>query len=194
MPRCVSRLFLVLALLASLGFLQPLRAHAVQRVVGFGGNLAFGTVGATIEADGEYLGSLPPVHPYLELLSPELRIHPVDALSIDIQWNVMWMLKAASWDPPSPSYVQATYLHFHVMPFLPLNFSIAPMFRFAVNQWGFNPTVGGRIGLELNSPFRKFCFGIHLRPAAQLITDEGITLAAPELILELTWTWFATKG
>ncbi len=93
MRRSTTRLLLTVALLLSLGLVHTQQAQAAsQRTVGFGFNLAGGAFGGYAWIDG-FSGGLPPVFPYAEGFSPELRLHPADAFSIDLQWNLMWSLR-----------------------------------------------------------------------------------------------------
>lgn len=189
MARRSSRLLLLVAVL-SLGLIHAQNAHAGQRVVGFGFNVAGGAWGAAAWADGSSAG-IPPMLPYLELGSPELRIHPAEIFSIDLQWNAMWMVIFATWG--APSYLQSLYATFHLTPRLPLSLTLAPMAKIWAYDGGAMPGVGARLGLEFNSPKRRFCLGLALRPSTWIITDGSAGVAIPEIVLETTFIWYSVK-
>jgi len=189
MGRSSSRLLLIVALLLSLGLAHTQEAHAGQRTVGFGFNVAGGIWGVSAWADDT--GGTIPIGPYVEFLSPELRIHPAPMFSIDLQWNVMWSILLST--PGTPAYLQSIYGTFHLTPKLPLSLALAPMFKFMVIDGVVLPGFGARLGLEFNSPKKRFCLGLHLKPSAYMITDGSAGAAIPELVLETTFTWFAVK-
>ena len=190
MRRTTTRLLLILTLLLSLGLLHTQQAHAAsQRTVGFGVNLAGGIWGVSLWADGE--GGTIPVGPYLEALSPELRLHPVDMFSIDLQWNVMWSVLFSM--SGVPFYLQSIYTTFHITPKLPVCLAVAPMFKFMVIDGAVLPGLGARLGIEFNGPGRVFCLGLHLKPSAYIVTDGSAGAAIPEVVFETTFTWFHVK-
>ena len=190
MTRSTTRLLLVVALLLSLGLVHAPEAQAAgQRTVGFGFNAAAGIWGVGVWADGT--GGSIPIGPYAELLSPELRIHPAEIFSIDLQWNVMWSLLFSM--SGYPFYLQTIYTTFHLTPKLPLSLALAPLFKFMVIDGDVLPGFGARLGLEFNGPGRRFCLGLHLKPSAYMITDGSAGAAIPEVVFETTFTWYALK-
>jgi hypothetical protein len=197
MARRSSSLLLMIALMLSLGFAHAQEARAAekesqgsgQRIVGFGFNLAGGIWGVAAWADGE--GGALPIGPYVEAISPELRIHPAEIFSIDLQWNVMWSVLFSF--SGYPFFLQNIYATFHLTPRLPLSLALAPLVKLMVIDGAVLPGFGARIGLEFNGPGRRFCLGLHLKPSAYMVTDDSAGVAIPEVVFETTFTWYALK-
>lgn len=183
--RHLATLVLATALLA----IAPTRAEAGQRTVGFGFNLAGGILGGAAWVDGEGAGA---AIPWVEVASLELQIFPIDHFSLDFQWPWLPMVYFASGGVPV--FIQANYFHFHFTPNLPISLAFAPMIRFLVAGGGGMVWPGMRLGLELNSPFKRFMFGIYLRPALAMWRDHGVTVAAFDGVIELTWTFYGVTG
>ena len=189
MTRSSRNLLLIGVLLTAFSALHVQEAQAGQRTVGFGFNAAAGIWGVAAWADGT--GGTIPVGPYLELLSPELRFHPAEIFSIDLQWNVMWSILFST--SGVPFYLQSIYATFHLTPKLPISLALAPMFKFMVIDGAVLPGLGARLGLEFNGPGRRFCLGLHLKPSAYMVTDGSAGAAIPEIVIETTFTWYAVK-
>jgi len=181
-----------LALVFALNAATPTHAEAGQRVIGFGFNLAAGATGAGAWYEGDSIVALAPI---IELASLELQLCPIDHFSIDLQWNWLPMVLVAA--SGTPFYMQATYFHFHFTPNIPISLALAPMIRFAVGNTGYgNQAIvwpGLRLGLELNSPKKKFAWGIYARPAAAFANVAGVSMVSVEAVIELTWTFYAVK-
>ena len=188
----IAAAFAAMALVFTLAAAAPTQAEAGQRTVGFGFNAAVGVngVGAWYNGDADIeFGGI------VELASLELQLFPIDHFSIDFQWNWLWMALMAR--DGTPGYMQSTYFHFHFTPNIPISLALAPMVRFAVMDTGFGKQAivwpGLRLGLELNSPMKRFSFGVYVRPAAAFAKIAGVSVASAEAMIELTFTFYGVK-
>ena len=95
-----------------------------------------------------------------------------------------------------PTYIQSNYFHFHFTPNLPISLAFAPMIRFLVAGGGGSPVLwpGMRLGVEFNSPFKRFLLGIYARPALAVQSAGGVTAYAFDGVIELTFTWYGVTG
>ena len=195
MPRNAVAAF-VLCSLVGLAVV-PVQASARDRSVGFGFNLAAGPSGGRA---WDFSGSESATGAYFELANLEMRIFPVDGFSIDMQWNWLQQVVLAVALPDTYVYMQDFHFHFHTFPDGPAGVALGPFVRLAggkvVGEDFAMLGVGGRFGIDLQSPSKVFGHGIYLRPAVLFASaSEGdIQGVGWEMLLEMTWTWYGFKN
>jgi len=177
------------------------------QALGFGFEITYMARSLELPDDGPYL-----VYPAMDLPGFEFQIYPSREFSVDLVWHIgTGIFYAAETSRlagvPYSSLLMTVYFHFHGPP-VPVadgnhtSFGIAPGLRIGRQE----ATAGGysaaadtiglatRIGGEVVAPTRDFGFGVYFRPAVMLTTVMGYPepFRGAELMVELTWTFYAT--
>ena len=215
-------LSLVAAILVSLGATLTLSSTASaltlaeiqaepDRLIGFGASTGFGYGGgATMNLlPGEQAGAS---HFDIELPGFELRVFPVDDISIDSLWRIGNMVyyyqQTTVNDTNIPFYLQNIYCHFHgdrhaFGPGAKLAFSAGPGVVIGASSWsdGDDTTywgmfgLSGRFGADFLSNNKMFGYGIFLRPSLFFSSSPQGTrpYLGSDLLVEFTWTFYLLK-
>jgi hypothetical protein len=176
------RLHVALAVCAVVG-LAAAPAHARPRSIGLGWNAAAGLLAGDSE-----------VHFAWEAASPELRLFVADGVSLDLQWDVIGMIRARA-ELGRGVYLQRTYLHLYAQPQARATFAVAPYLLTGIGAadgatYGTLGT-GARVGAEVFSPSGGFGLGLYARPGLVLAGVTGVRPAAGFVLLaEVTWTFY----
>ena len=178
-----TRLATVALLTITLG-VSSAQASDDRRYVGLGWNAAIGL----LAGDGD-------IGVQWEAGSFELRLFPVDRFSIDLQWDIVGMIRARA-ESDIGLYAQRTYFHLHLRPDARASFAVAP---YVLTHIGAAPGggaygnlgFGSRVGVDLQNAARTFGLGIYGRPGLLLAGASGVKPAAGfAFVVEVTWTLY----
>jgi len=208
---------LVAAILVCLGaaLLRPPTASALtlaelqaepDRMLGFGVSTGFGYGG------GSTMNLLPGTqtgasHFDIELPGFELRVFPVDDISIDSLWRIGNMVyyyqQTTVNDANIPFYLQNVYCHFHgdresFGKHAKLSFSAGPGVVIGASSWtdGDETTywgmlgVSGRFGADFVSNDKRFGYGLYLRPSLFFSSSPqgNRPYLGSDIMVEFSWT------
>jgi hypothetical protein len=158
-------------------------AEARHRTVGLGWNAAAGLLAGDAEASFAW-----------EAAAPELRLFLSEGVSLDLQWDVIGMIRARA-ELGRGVYLQRTYLHLYASPDSRASFAVAPYLLTGIGAadgatYG-SFGAGARVGADLFSPTGTFGLGLYARPGLVLAGVTGVRPAAGfALLFEVTWTFY----
>lgn len=167
---------------ATLG-LAVTAADARERTIGLGWNAAAGLLAGDSEASFAW-----------EAAAPELRLFFSDHVSLDLQWDVVGMIRARA-ELGRGLYLQRTYLHLYAAPAARASFAVAPYLLTGIGAadgatYGTLGT-GARVGAELFAPAGGLGLGLYARPGLVLSGVTGVRPAAGFVVMaEVTWTFY----
>lgn len=184
----------VLSLSLVLASAVPASASSKERSVGVGFNFAIGASGGRAWGMGQTSSD---TSMYMELANFELRLFPTDKFSIDLQWNWLQMVLLTTMDETG-LFMQDTHFHFHTNPDGAAGFAVSPYLRVAFGALAGEATgligLGSRIGVDFQSPHKKFGYGLYFRPGAMYAkAGSQVSGVGWEAMLEMTWTWYGFK-
>jgi len=182
--RIRSAAFVLVAVAAMAGTVAAGAEEPRARVIGLGWNAAPGLLVGDSEASFVLEGG-----------SPELRLFFNDGVALELQWDVVGMIRART-EMGRGLYLQRTYLHLLASPESSVTFSVAPYVLTGIGAadgatYG-TVGAGARVGFDLfgTRPVHGG-LGLYLRPGFVLTGVTGVRPAAGfAMMIEATWTFY----
>lgn len=182
----VAAIVLTLVTVAVTSAVRAEEPAAPRRIIGLGWNAAAGV----LAGDGD-------ASPAWEAASFEVRLFPGERFSIDLQWDVIGMVRQRA-ESGAGVYMQQTYFHVHHTPDRRASLAVAPYVLTHIGAAS-GATLGrigagARVGVDLLAPGRTFGLGVYARPGFVVAGVAGARPAAGfAAVVEITWTFYPRR-